>query len=318
MTPAHRFPPDHTLPHREQHPVLSATTVTPPWPQRVLVAIDGTIATDPAIRAALFFTRRTGSAVDVAAIYAPRIPVPHTPERRGIDACERGDRVDAAHLIATVRSRYRELVPDRAERAHWRFHLEVGDPGATLVRLARETRPDLVIVGIAQREPLDGRAGGRTAVCASRYLTATLLAAASDDETSSRVIVVLPDGKLHAPTLRAALACVSRPAKLWLAFPERHPALAPDMSDSHAIAAAVRQVCGGDSASALEDVRFERLDIVGDMLSATLRHADELSAHLIAIPNRGDPGPVRAFLPNLAEPLLVSARCSVLVVPDVV
>src|SRR3569833_2082722 len=208
MTSAHCFPPDHTLPRHEQHPALAATAADSPWPRRILVAIDGTIATDPAIRAALFFARHSGSAEDVAAIYAPRIPVPHTPERRGIDACERNDRVDAAHLIASVRSRYRDLVPDRAERAGWQFHLEVGDPGGTRVRLAGETRPDLVIVGLGQREPLDGRSGGRTAVCASRYLTAALFAAASDDEVPARLVVALPDGKLHAPTLRAALACV--------------------------------------------------------------------------------------------------------------
>jgi nucleotide-binding universal stress UspA family protein len=316
MIGAHCILPDHTLPHREQ--LTSLPTAPPAWPRRVLVAIDGTVATDPAIRAALFFTRRFGAAVDVAAIYAPRIPVPHTPARRGIDACERTDRVDAAQLIATVRARYRELVPDRAERAGWQFHLEVGDPGATLVRLAEETGPDLVVVGIAQREPLDSFAGGRTAVCAARYLTAALLAAASGDEPPSRAIVALPDGKLHAPTLRAALACVSRPAKLWIAFPERHPALAPDISDSLTIAAAVRAACGAGIEPALDDVRLERLDVAGDMLNATLRLADELYAQLIAIPNHGDPGPVRAFLPNLAEPLLVGARCSVLVVPDAV
>jgi nucleotide-binding universal stress UspA family protein len=308
--------PDHTLPRWERHPALAGTSVSAPWPRRILVAIDGTVATDPAIRAALFLQRQAASAVDVAAIYAPRIPVPHTSERRGIDACERGDRTDAARLIAMVRSRYRELVPDRAERAGWQFHLEVGDPGGTLVRLAETTRPDLVIVGIGQREPLDGRSGGRTAVCASRYPTTALFAAASDDEIPSRVIVALPNGKLHAPTLRAALACVSRPARLWLAFPERHPALASDIGDSHAIAAALRALCGDEIADALENVRFERLDIAGDMLNDTLRLAEQLSADLIAVPNHGDAGPVRAFLPNLAEPLLLAARCSVLVVPD--
>jgi nucleotide-binding universal stress UspA family protein len=316
MTAPHCTLPDHTLPHAEHHLALTPTSAMSPWPRRILVAIDGTAATDPALRAAHFFARHIDCAVDVAAIYAPRIPVPHMPNRNGIDACERGDRTDAAHLISAVRARYREIVPDRADRAAWRFHLEVGDPGATLVRLAAEVRPDLVIVGISQREPLDSAAGGRTAVCAARYLTAALFAAATDHEVPSRVIVAFPDGKLHAPTLRAALASVSRPAKLWLAFPERHPALAPDITDSDAIAAAVRALCGAEVAETLEDVRLERIDVAGDMLNATLRLADELYAQLIAIPNHGDPGPVRTFLPNLAEPLLVGARCSVLVVPD--
>jgi nucleotide-binding universal stress UspA family protein len=309
--------PDHTLPHQERHPALTPGSRSR-WPRRILVAIDGTVATDPAIRAARFFAARAQCAVDVAAIYAPRIPVPHDPKRRGIQACERGDRNDAARLITTVRARFRELVPDRADRASWQFHLDVGDPGATLIRLAKEVDPELVIVGIAQREPLDSMASGRTAVCAARYLDAALLAAAPDAEAPSRAIVALPDGTLHGPTLCAVLGSVARPAKLWLAFPERHPALAPETSDSESIAAAVRAACGGDTSETLDDVRLERLDVAGDMLSSILRLADELYAQLIAIPNHGDPGPVRSFLPNLAEPLLVAARCSVLVVPDTI
>jgi nucleotide-binding universal stress UspA family protein len=307
--------PDHTLPHQERHPALTPGSASR-WPRRILVAIDGTVATDPAIRAARFFAGRARCAVDVAAIYAPRIPVPHDPKRRGIQACERGDRNDAAQLIATVRARFRELVPNRADRASWQFHLDVGDPGATLIRLAKDVEPELVIVGLAQREPLDSLASGRTAVCAARYLDAALFAAAADAEAPSRAIVALPDGKLHGPTLRAALGSVTRPAKLWLAFPERHPALAPEASDSESIAAAVRAACGEGMNETLDDVRLERLDVSGDMLSAMLRLADELYAQLIAIPNHGDPGPVRSFLPNLAEPLLLAARCSVLVVPD--
>jgi nucleotide-binding universal stress UspA family protein len=316
MTAPHCVLPDYTLPHREQHAAL-ASGAAERWPRRILVAIDGTVATDPAIRAARAFARRAGSTVDVAAVFAPRIPVPYDERRRGIRACERGDRSDAARLISTVRGRFRELVPERADRATWRLRLEVGDPGATLIRLAAEVDPELVIVGIAQREPLDALASGRTAVCAARYLDAALFAASPEYEVPSRVIVALPSGKLHGPTLCAALASVVPPAKLWLVFPERHPGVAPDISDAESIVAGVRAACGDDMAhAALDGVRLERIDVEGDMLSAVLRLADELSAQLIAIPNHGDPGPVRSFLPNLAEPLLLSARCSVLVVPD--
>ena len=61
---------------------------------------------------------------------------------------------------------------------------------------------------------------------------------------------------------------------------------------------------------------FTRVDIAGDMLAGVLRLAEEVGAELVAVPNRGEPGQVRVFLPNLAEPLLVAAPCSVLVVPD--
>ena len=309
-------PADGNRPDEPADLALVGDPATFVWPRRILVAIDGTAATDPVLRAAHVLASRTGCDVDVAAIYAPRIPVPQMPDRRGIDACERRDRVDAAHLITTVRTRYRELIPDRRDREEWQLRLEVGDPGATLVRVASEIQPELVIAGIAQRDVLDLAFAGRTALCAARYLAVPLLAAASNIETPSRAIVAFSDGKLHAPTLRAVLATVARPAKLWLAFPERHPALAADILDSDAIAAAVRALCGQDVAALLEDVQLERVDVAGDMATATLRLGEERSAQLIAVPNHGDPGPVRSFLPNLAEPLLFAARCSVLVVPD--
>ena len=310
---------DRPLPDDSADVALATGSSALLWPRCILVAIDGTAATDPALRAAHVLASRTACNVDVAAMYAPRIPVPQMPNRRGIDACERWDRVDATHLITTVRARYRELIPDRRDRAEWQLHLEVGNPGATLVRVAAEIQPDLVIAGIAQREVRDQAFAGQTAICAARYLAIPLLAAASDGEAPSRAIVAFPDGKLHAPTLRAVLATVARPAELWLAFPERHaggdPAFAPD-ADSDAMAAAVRALCGGDIAATLGDVRLHRVAVDGDMLNATLRLGAERSAQLIAIPNHGDPGPVRSFLPNLAEPLLLGARCSVLVVPD--
>src|SRR4051812_5895432 len=248
--------PDHTLPRHESYPALAVGVAAPLWPRHVLVAIDGTTAPDSAIRAAHAFALRTHCTVDIVAIYAPRIPVPALSGRVGIEACEPSDRMHAAHLIATVRARHRELVPDWLERAAWQLHLEVGDPGTTIVRLAESLHADLVIVGTGQREPHGTVVGGRTVACAARYLTAPLFAAAPDDETPSRVIVALPGGNLHVPTLRAALACVSRPAKLWLAFPERHPALAIDSCESDALAAAIG-ACDAELPSLLDDVCVE-------------------------------------------------------------
>src|SRR4051812_41251320 len=92
--------PDHTLPHQQPHAALSpATTV---WPRHILVTIDGSFATDPAIRAAHALARRTAASVDVAVIYASRIPMPKLPGRHGLDACEPSDRIDATHLLRTV------------------------------------------------------------------------------------------------------------------------------------------------------------------------------------------------------------------------
>jgi nucleotide-binding universal stress UspA family protein len=78
----------------------------------------------------------------------------------------------------------------------------------------------------------------------------------------------------------------------------------------------VAHACGPELANELDTFEVAYVELLGDVLSAVLRLADDVGAQLIAVPNHGDPGSIRAFLPNLAEPLLVAARCSVLVVPD--
>jgi nucleotide-binding universal stress UspA family protein len=74
--------------------------------------------------------------------------------------------------------------------------------------------------------------------------------------------------------------------------------------------------CDRDLLDRLQAMCVERIDVAGDMLTEVRRAADRVDAQLIAVPNQGPPGAVRIFLPNLAEPLLLSARCSVLVAPD--
>ena len=66
----------------------------------------------------------------------------------------------------------------------------------------------------------------------------------------------------------------------------------------------------------LDEIDIVRLGMPGDAVDNTLHVAAETGAHLIAVPNFGDPGPVRAFLPNQVDALLSAAQCSVLVVPD--
>lgn len=305
---------DHALPRGETQASLTPPASSFGW-KRILVAIDGTVTTDSALRAAHAIAKRTRCAVDVTAIYAPRIPLPKMPHRHGLAVCERKDRHELAQLARTVRSRCRSVVPRRCDRESWRFHLEVGDPGATVVRLARELQADLVILGLSQHDLYDTLADERTAICAARYLGAPMLAALSHDDVIARAVVVLPDGRLHDRTLRAVLATVARPAKLWVVLPES-ALTSKRLTDSDALLAAIRSLCGPDARAMLDGIRLESLIVGGDMLSGTLRVAEELNAQLIAIPNYGDPGPVRSFLPNLAEPLLFGARCAVLVVPD--
>jgi nucleotide-binding universal stress UspA family protein len=175
---------------------------------------------------------------------------------------------------------------------------------------------DLVMLGIGPPVPQDRRHGVSTAVLTAWYLDATLYAVAPGCELPVSGVVVLADGQVHTPTLRAAACCTAPGGRLCLALP-RHTQPADDQVAVHGSARdIVSRACGQTFAAQLDDLVLERVDIGDDMLAGVLKLADDRQAQFIAVSMRGVPGPVRAFLPNLADSLLLGAQCSVLVLPD--
>ena len=283
------------------------------WPRRILVASDASSASDAAIAAARILAARSGASVEMTAVYSPRVPLPASPERRGFEQCEAPERSDAAALLRAVRAQRRRYLPQLRD---WPLRLEVGDPGSVIVRLVGRASSDIVVLGIGELDPADRRYAGHTASCVARYLETPLFAAAPGCEAPERCVVALSDGRVHAPTLRTAVACLPPGAHLWIAAPKSLPVPAPNGIGAQSAHELVAGACGPELATQVAALEVERVEVEGDMLSAVLRLVDEVHAQLIAVPNRGDPGPVRTFLANLAEPLLLAARCSVLVVPD--
>ena len=266
------------------------------WPRRILVAADGSSESDSALTAASLLASLHGAAVEVVAVYASRIPLPASASRPGLRQCEAPDRQSAARFAHAVRRQLRRVTTGGGlgQRLPLRFH--VGDPGSVLVRMAETSGADLVVVGIHQEEPLDERAGRRTAICVSRYLTVPLLAASAPFEAPRRCLVAFPDGHEHGPTLMAALALLAPGGRLVVALANTNPT--------------------ADVAS-LRKVECERRVLGEDALGSILRLANEIAADLIVVPNHGSAGAMRTFLPNVTVPLLSEARTSVLVVPDV-
>ena len=264
------------------------------WPRRILVGTDGTSSAVPAIEAARAIADRSGTPVEMETVYRPRVPLPASGTHRGIDECERYERAPALTLLQRVRRQRREL----AQHAHGGpLRFEIGDPAAVIARTATESRCDLVVTGIGHFDPVAGRCTGRTVLRIARHLGAALLAAAPGCEAPGSAVLAFPDGRVHEPTIRAALQLLPPDAPVWIALPDQSSTAHPELIEAR-------------------DPRFERVDISGDMLSGVLRLVRDTGAQLVATPNRGAPGQVRVFLPNIAEPLLVAAPCSVLVVPD--
>jgi len=284
------------------------------WPRRILVGSDGSLSSGPAMRMACTLARRTGAELEIAVVYAPRIPPPPSPGRTGFARCEGAERSEAARLLHAVRRQRDGLEASDCRALRWTWRLEVGEPGASIVRIAEEDDVDLVVVGVRQPEPMN-RWLGRTVMRAARHLRSPLLTAAPHSEALRRAVVAFPDGRPRAETVCAAVQCLDDGAHLWIVMPERRvtDATFDDLDAAVELAAS----CDPVAAERARGMTISAAPIAsGDPLTAVLRLAAEAEADLLAVPTPRDPGPVRDFLPGLAEPLLLGARCSVLVVPD--
>src|SRR5262245_61202619 len=143
--------------HTERKPV-AASHAAGRWPRCILVASHGTTSAVGAIHAARTLSKRCGASLSIVTVYPPEIPVPAASGRRGLEQCEGPERSEAERLLHAVRCQCVGDKPgdDLAPR------LEVGDPVATILRLADETCADLVVVGLGRRDPHARQLGERT------------------------------------------------------------------------------------------------------------------------------------------------------------
>ncbi len=306
----------------EQPPAIStpeaSTTFAPgarrlPWPRRILVGSGGSATAEPAIAIALALARRAGAAVELLAVFAPRIP---TPARATPSKCEAPDRLQAAAMLKRVRAQRDAIVRSGPT---WPMRFETGDPRHVIVRVAHERGADLVVIGIGRADPTQRRDGDITAAVIADHLDVPVYAAMPGyGELPARVVVLLPDGRMHAPTLRAALECAAPRAHLVVVRPLA--SAVPDRIDHRPHADVESEsVALGAAESLLTDVAVESVESVeleGDVVSAAVAFARDRHVQLIAVPMRGASGSVRSLLPHHAAPLLLTSTCSVLVVPD--
>ena len=295
----------------EASPRRAAHVGRPRWPRRILVASHGTRSADAAVVAARELAEQTGGAAEIVVAYVPRIPV--SDEQADVNRCERPECGETENVLRTVHSQRRRLV---RHPSSWPLSFDVGDPVPVMLRVARTVGADLVVLGIGRANPDERRCGGRAPQFAVRHLEVPVYAAAEECASPTRCVIALPDEYSQASTIRAALACVAPGARVWIARPD-HPSRA-DVRDeeTHMPRATSSQAFAGDLEDQIAAAALELVTITGDMSTGVLRLADAVDAQLIVVPIRGAAGPVRSFLPNIAEPLLSSAQCSVLVVPE--
>lgn len=283
----------------------------PTWPRHVLVASSGSTSSAAALALAAALAQRSGASVELLAVFTPRIPAP-VQVRPSDRHCESPDRVQAAQFLRAVRAQRDDVVRSGPV---WPLRFESGDPAQVLTRVAREKKVDVAVLGIGRPDPRDRQRGDITpAIAANHTDTPLYVVAAGSDGPSRRTIVLLPEGHVHLPTIDAAIACTREGGDVWIAMPALLPdALRPADADSGmdgellALRGAVARA---------EHVSMRTVELQGELLASVLSFADAVDAQLIAVPVCGSAGAVRSLLPNYAGPLLLTARCSILVVPD--
>jgi len=275
------------------------------WPRRILVASHGATSATPAITAGRALAERHDALLSVMTVYVPDVALPAVAERRGLAQCEASERGEAERLLMAVQ---RQCAGDVQIGA---AQLEVGNPVSRIVQSAEQSAADLVLVGLGQPDPTYRRAGGRTPAYVARDLCVPLYAVAAGCETPTRCVVAFPDGTLHRPTLRAAMATTRPGGSLWVALPASTAAERDGPDGARDVPSDVVRELAGDASR----LRLAGVDRWSDVLAGVLRRAAAVQAELIVVPISGLPGAVRSFLPSLAGALLLDAKCSVLVVP---
>ena len=306
-----RLFPNPTSTQRQLRPCAAAESQR--WPNHILLCSNGSATSEPAVLTARTLAERSNGEGDMVVVHVPEIALPPTPSRVGFDQCEPPDRERAAALLRAVRRQRRQL---RRHPRDWPLHLEVGNPVAVIPRVAREVGADVVVVGVGVADPIQRQRGRRTPAFIARELPISLLAAYPGCEELRRCVVALPYGCAHAPTLCRALRCVASGAQVWVALPEQRTAGHTGEPETESPRDALLRACGSALAEHVQALDVRWVATAGDLSASVLRLADEVHAELIAVCIHGMPGAVRTFVPNVAESLLVSARCSVLVVPD--
>jgi nucleotide-binding universal stress UspA family protein len=199
----------------------------------------------------------------------------------------------------------------------------VGGPAEILAEVARERHASIIVVGLGQRDLLDRLLGGQTPIQVLRHARVPVLAVAPDAGASlPRTVVIATDFSDHAARAgRIAVSAAADDATIHLVHVEE---TAPRHGAYAGVDAKTLQSVIDAGATALLGTLRESLSVRGRQAlrasivrgqpaRAVLQFAADVHADLIVLGSHGRRFPERLLLGSVAETLLRSASCSVLV-----
>ena len=305
---------EHLLPRETP---LSAQQLLGPaegrWPRTIIVCADDSPSTDDALTAARGLANRVDAEVHLVSVFEPRIPLPNVPGRQGADRCESCDRNDAAELLHRVRAKEEQ----QFGRVEWPVQLEVGHPMKTILARASSTNADLLVLGLGSREARERQRSGGTAASLARYIEIPLLAAGPmTTALPQRAILWVDRATPDLSTVRTTLRCLDDEALLWVLIYGGTGRSADGVRHDKATISRILTMVRQEASVLSKHVVVRATYRTGDAVEALLTMARDVNADLIGAPAHGEAGTVRSLLPSVAERLLLTAPCSVLVVPE--
>jgi nucleotide-binding universal stress UspA family protein len=278
----------------------------------LIVATDTTTASDSAMRVARAIASRSHRAVIVVSVHVPT-PMTAPEMQMAVPPSMEADR----------REGLRGQVQDQLYRAgieeDWSVVIATGDPAATIVRVARENKASLVIMGLGEHGLFDRLLGDETVIRVLRLGTVPVMAVAPGFEDLPRRVLATTDFTPSSIRAASLAAEVMNPhGTLTLAH-----VLSDDVDPANwqATNAGYNGTLGRAFDLAISRIgigrpeNVERCVLAGDAARALTRLINTTRPDLVVAGSHGHGFLTRLRLGSVSQQLVRSAKCSVLVAP---
>lgn len=284
----------------------------------VLVATDGTEASEAVIRVAEVIARDHGLSAQVISVLEPLSSVFAPVDGLMVALPPTLSDVKRAELRMTiVRDRLGKTVrtPDS-----WKTQVRIGHLASSIVDAALEIEASLIVLGLGKHRPVDRLLGDEIAAQVVRRTSIPVLAVPSDARAPLRRAVVGIDfSRASIRAARAAVSLTTPPGHVWLAH-VKAPLEIPSESYEGASVIYTQGVFG--AFKKIEE-RLEAVDLLevrptvleGRVADELLAFATSHRADLLVTGAHGRTLVERLLIGSVTTKLLRAAHCAVLVIP---
>ena len=278
----------------------------------IILATDGTTASNPAFTAARLLAERDDAEVRVLAILEPQSLLVPSPDPLASFADAAASR--AAVLHARVRQQLQSMTePD----TDWPVEIALGSPPALISRAARERHARLIVTGARRHRALERMLGDETPLHLARMATVPLLVAAPElTRLPERIVVATDLSPVGLEAARLAIALFPSASTVFLVHVLRSFADAEDGSASEDRSRTRAALEADGAALGLpHGMQVHVVTPAGDPAREIVDFAEYSNADLVVVGSRRGGAIRRLFLGSVSSHVLRDATCSVLVMP---